>query len=146
MRTPSRRNHARGNSGLTLDATLRVVDCARIYRKPARGNLRAARRLLKEARCIGTITAPTALYGIAHRVGNEVEGASSLWLHEPSVGVVFKASSTVRTRATRLNIGVILIALRFSRNFTVFPAVAPLPADSILQISAHVPRAQDIGG
>jgi len=83
MRTESKEPRLRERRRDPRRATLRVVDCARIYRKPVRGNLvRRTSFLLKAARCIGTITAPTALYGIAHRAGNEVEGMSDLRPYE----------------------------------------------------------------
>lgn len=84
----SRRNHARGNAGLTLDARLYVSLTAPEYTGSLYvGTSRASRRLLfKEARCIGTITAPIALYSIAHRAGKKKKKTeeANLWMYEAS--------------------------------------------------------------
>lgn len=83
MRTESKEPRLRERRSDPRRATLRVVDCARIYRKLVRGNL-ARRLLLKEARCIGTITAPITLYRIAHRTGKKKTEEANLWMYEAS--------------------------------------------------------------
>lgn len=78
MRTESRRNHARGNTGLTLDARLYVSLTASEYTGSLYVGTSPSLKKETPLHRIGTITAPTALYGITHLAGNEVARASSL--------------------------------------------------------------------